>query len=46
MLLSYSHDEDNEFEDNLLKLKALIQDIHKFSHEYKRKPKKCRRNTG
>ena len=45
MLLSYSHDEDNEFEDDLPKLKSLIAEIHKFSHDYKRKPKKCRRNT-
>ena len=44
-LLSYSHDEDNEFEDNLPKLKTLIHEIQQFSHEYKRKPKKSRRNT-
>ena len=45
MLLSYSHDADNEFEDDLPKLKSLVAAIHKFSHEYKRKPKKCRKGN-
>lgn len=44
MLLEYSRDEDNRFEDNLELLRDLINEVHQFTQNYKRKPKKLRKN--
>lgn len=44
-LLEYSNDDDNEFENDLERLRGLVKSIYEFSSSYRRKPKRCRKGS-